>query len=91
MIRRLTSVPAADVLHHDEGALVLMGERLIALSLVGSAAYELATDGIKGNELAAALAELFGVPADADLVQLTSDVIDLLVAQGLLSVDEASR
>ena len=54
-------VEPVDVLTGDEGALLLYPDRLVAVSPLGAAAFELAATGIDGPELARELAARFGV------------------------------
>jgi len=74
-----------DLLTGDEGALLLYPDRLVSISPLGAAAYELAENGIDLDELARGLAERFGVPPEESLEDATEAVVAHLVREGVLT------
>lgn len=78
-------VEPVDLLTGDDGALLLYPSRLVAISPLGAAAFELAAPGIGLEELASRLAERFGVPTDQTPRDATEAVVAHLVAEGVLT------
>lgn len=84
---KVRAIQAHDVLERDGDTVMLMDGRLMRLSPIGAAAWSLCRDWTSLEALARSLGDEFGVPADADLLQTTRDLVASLEAQGLLECD----
>lgn len=83
------SVPAHDELHRDGESLVLLDGQVQRVSALGTAIRRLALPTATLGELAAALEQEFGAPPAGDLLAVTRQAADDLVAAGLLERVEA--
>lgn len=74
-----------DVLEADGEALVLLPpDRVVRLSVVATAVYGLAGEAVTLATLAAGVEELFGVPPQGETEVVLGDVVDALIAAGVL-------
>ena len=97
MIRTL---PYADLLVHDDEALVLLGEpesapkrdeqggTIVRLSAIGAAVLQRAEKGISFEALAHALEDEFGTPPTGTTAEALEAVLQALQAQRLVHLDE---
>jgi len=74
----------ADVLEVDGESLVLLGDRVVRLSPIATAVFGLTATPRTVAELAVALEEMFGAPADGGTVDAAAAVVEELVAVGAL-------
>ena len=81
---RVRTVPAHDELHDAQESLVLLDGQVRRVSPIGTAIRAHATHGASVDELAVVLEELFGLPDEGDVLSLTREAVQALVAEGLL-------
>lgn len=85
MNRLVRSVEAVDQLPADDGGLVLLPERLVRLSVLGWATFEICATPQTDARIAEELAARFGVPETGDPLEATRLVVDNLIDEGLLA------
>lgn len=100
MIRTL---PYADLLVHDDEALVLLGEpesapkreeqggTIVRLSAIGAAVLQRAEEGVSFEALANALEDEFGAPPTGSTTEALQAVLQALHAQRLVHLDEQEQ
>ena len=81
---RVRTVPAHDELHDAQESLVLLEGQVRRVSPIGTAIRAHSGDGASVAELAVVLEEIFGLPDEGDVLSLTQDAVQTLVAEGLL-------
>lgn len=81
---RLFRVEPVDMLESDEGSLLLYQHRLVALSPLGAATYELVGDGVTRSGLAELLIETFGEPPGRSLTEAVDELVSSLLSEGVL-------
>lgn len=74
----------ADALEVGGESLVLLGDRVVRLSPIATAVFGLTATARTVVELAVALEERFGAPADGETVDAAAVVVEELVAVGAL-------
>lgn len=81
---RVRAVPAHDELHVGGESLVLVAGTVHRVSALGTLIRTCALDPVSLDELARALEEAFGAPAEGTTLEQTRVAVDTLLAAGLL-------
>lgn len=85
MSRTFSRIDPVDMLAYPEGSVLLYQHRLVALSPLGAAAFDLVGTGTRADDVARGMGELFGAPADGSLLDAAIGVLESLVGEGVLS------
>lgn len=81
----LHRVEPVDHLETEEGELVLYERELVALNPLASVVFALCAQPTTMEALAVHLAEVFGAPDGVSVLEATRDIVDQLVARGVLT------
>jgi hypothetical protein len=82
LIRRIEPV---DLLRVDDTTLMLYETRLVQLSALAAAIYDLVSEGMTMDALTRHLEEEFGTPPDSTPLEATSAAVEDLVGQGIVA------
>lgn len=85
MTARYRRVEAVDVLLLDEGTICLFDTRLVALSPLGAAAYDLLVDAMNAEELTTELVAIFGEPGEGSPFAVVEGLLAGMEAEGVLT------
>ena len=81
---KVRQCPAVDVLQRDGEYALLLEDNAVRLSQLSFAIYELCATPADVADVAAALHERFGAPAEGSVIEATSAAVRQMIAAGLL-------